>query len=172
MRAHLRRFADALRAVLRVLSGLLVMASVAVNFANIIGRYFFSVSIYWAEEVMLYLMVGAVFLAIGLVGWEGRHIRMDVIVSLLPAKLRDGLALLCELVLIAASLALAVFAWPVLTMLAEFDQRSTAGNIPLVIPQSMVPLGLVIMAVLVALRLITRGANGHNGDKRGAGPAH
>ena len=49
-----------------------LIASVAINFANIIGRYFFSVSIPWAEEIMLFLMVGCVFTGCCAVAWEGR----------------------------------------------------------------------------------------------------
>ena len=49
------RSVGALIAVLRVVAGVLLAASVAVNFANVIGRYFFGYSIYWAEEVMLFL---------------------------------------------------------------------------------------------------------------------
>ena len=38
-----------------------------------------------------------------------------------------------------------------------FDQRSQSAEVPLVIPQFMVPLGLSIMAVLVIVRLVTGG---------------
>ena len=60
-------------AVIRVAAGLLLIASVTINFANIIGRYFLSVSLPWAEEAMLFLMIGCVFLGAGPVGWAGRH---------------------------------------------------------------------------------------------------
>ena len=159
MKQILLRGANALMAMIRVAAGLLLIASVTINFVNIIGRYFFSVSLQWAEEMMLFLMVGCVFLGTGLVGWAGRQIRMDVIVSLLPTPARRALELLSELVTIAVSLALAVFAWPVIHMLAAFDQRSQAANFPLVIPQAMVPLGLTLMALLVAVRLIVIGTH-------------
>jgi len=158
MTEALLRGARWVTAVLRVLACVLLAGSVAINFVNIIGRYFFSVSLQWAEEMMLFLMVGCVFLGTGLVGWAGRQIRMDVIVSLLPAPARRALELLSELVVIATSLVLAYFALPVVRMLAAFDQRSQAANIPLVIPQAMVPLGLTVMALLVAVRLVTKGA--------------
>jgi TRAP-type C4-dicarboxylate transport system permease small subunit len=159
MKQILLRGANALMAVIRVAAGLLLIASVTINFVNIIGRYFFSVSLQWAEEMMLFLMVGCVFLGTGLVGWAGRQIRMDVIVSLLPTPARRALELLSELVTIAVSLVLAAFAWPVIHMLAAFDQRSQAANFPLVIPQAMVPLGLTLMALLVAVRLIVIGTH-------------
>jgi TRAP-type C4-dicarboxylate transport system permease small subunit len=153
----LSRGATVLMAALRIAAGAMLALSVAINFANIIGRYFLSVSLPWAEEAMLFLMIGCVFLGAGPVGWAGRHIRMDVVVSLLPPRARKAFDVLSDLATIATCLALAVFAWPVMTMLAELDQRSQSADIPLVIPQAALPLGLGLMALLVAVRLIVQG---------------
>ena len=99
-----------LLAVTRTIAGVCLLGSVAINFVNIIGRYFFSVSIPWAEEIMLFLMVGCVFTGCCSVAWEGKQIRMDVVVGMLPSKIRDFLALLSELVMIATAGAVAAFA--------------------------------------------------------------
>lgn len=147
----------ALLAVTRAAAAILLLCSVAINFANIVGRYFFSVSIEWAEEIMLFLMVGCVFTGCCAVAWEGRQIRMDVVVGMLPAKARELLALFSELALIATAVIVTVFAWPVISQLAAFDQRSQAANFPLVVPQAMIPLGFTLMALLVSVRLLTRG---------------
>ncbi len=144
-------------ACLRFAAGAMLTASVGINFVNIIGRYFFSVSLSWAEEAMLFLMIGCVFLAAGPVGWMGRHIRMDVVISMLPERARWAFELFSDLVTISTCVALAIFAWPVVTMLAELDQRSKSANIPLVIPQAAVPLELLLTALLIAVRLIVRG---------------
>jgi len=157
MRDILRRGAEALMAALRLAAGAMLIASVGINFANIIGRYFFSVSLSWAEEAMLFLMIGCVFLGAGPVGWMGRHIRMDVVVSALPERARNAFELFSDLVTIATCVALAIFAWPVMTMLAELDQRSASANIPLVIPQAALPLGLLLMALLIAVRIYLYG---------------
>ena len=154
---QIERWAHRVMGVIRIMSGALLIGSVAVNFANIIGRYFFAVSIQWAEEVMLFLMIACVFLNCGLVGWSGRQIRMDAFVSLLPPRPRAIVELICELVLIATSILLAVMAWPVVSMLAELDQRSQAANIPLVLPQAAMPIGFLLMAFLIAVRLVVRG---------------
>jgi TRAP-type C4-dicarboxylate transport system permease small subunit len=157
MRNLLARGADALMAALRIAAGVMLVASVGINFANIVGRYVFSVSIPWAEEAMLFLMIGCVFLGAAPVGWLGRHIRMDVLVSILPAGVRKIFELFADLVTIATCVMLAIFAWPMLTMFAELDQRSQTANIPLVIPEAVVPAGLILMALLIAVRLITLG---------------
>jgi len=149
-----------LLAVTRTAAAILLSGSVVINFANIIGRYFFSVSIPWAEEIMLFLMVGCVFTGCCAVAWEGRQIRMDVVVSMLPARLRALLGVLSDLTMIVTAAAVTVFAWPVITQLAAFDERSQAANFPLVIPQAMVPLGYTLMALLVAVRLFRRGGTG------------
>ncbi len=81
---------------------------------------------------------------------------MDVVVNMLPPKMRELLGVLSELVLIATAGAVTAFAWPVITQLAEFDERSQAANFPLVIPQAMVPIGYSLMALLVAVRLMVR----------------
>jgi TRAP-type C4-dicarboxylate transport system permease small subunit len=139
----------------RTVSAVCLLSSVVINFINIIGRYVFSVSIPWAEEIMLFLMVGCVFTGCCAVAWQGRYIRMDMLISMLPRKLHDFFNLLSELILIAAAIAVTDFAYPVITQLAAFDERSEAADFPLVIPQAMVPIGYTLMGVLVAIRLLT-----------------
>lgn len=147
----------ALVSVLRILAGVLLVASIALNFANVIGRYFFNASIFWAEEIMLYLMVACVFLGNGVVAWSGRQLRMDVIVAMMPAQVQKVLALVAELTFIVVAVAIVVFAWPVIRDLWLFDQRSQSAELPMVIPQIMIPIGLSIMAFLVVVRLLTGG---------------
>lgn len=146
-----------LLAVLRAAAGVLLVASILLNFANVIGRYFFNSSIFWAEEVMLFFMVGCVFLGNGVVAWSGRQIRMDVIVAMMPRQLREALNLASELAFILVALIVLVFSFPVVRDLFNFDQRSQSAEIPLYIPQSLIPIGLSIMAFMVVVRLITGG---------------
>lgn len=138
----------------RSLSAIFLISSVAINFANIVGRYVFDASFTWAIEVILFLMVGAVFTGCCAVAWENRHIRMDVLLRILPPPLARLLGLLSDLVLIATAIAVTFFAYPVISELAAFDERSAAANFPLAIPQAMVPIGYGLMAILVAVRLL------------------
>jgi len=157
MTDRLLRGVRALVSVLRVLAGVLLVASIGLNFANVIGRYFFNTSIFWAEEIMLYLMVGCVFLGNGVVAWSGRQLRMDVIVAMMPVSVQKVLALVAELAFVVVAVAIVVFAWPVIRDLWLFDQRSQSAELPMVIPQIMIPIGLSIMVFLVVVRLLTSG---------------
>ena len=122
----LRGSAIALMAVLQVAAGAMLIASVGINFANIIGRYF---------------LVG-----IAVLGRRGDAVSDDRLrlsrrgpgrlggtqyphgcggVGFAP-RLRAGFEIFSDLVTIATCIALAVFAWPVLTMLSD----STSAAIP------------------------------------------
>lgn len=139
---------------LRVVAALMLIASVAINFANIVGRYFLHTSIAWAEEVMLFLMIGSVFLTCAVVGWQGGQIRMDAFVAMLSGGSRRAFEVAADAVLIVVSLFLVYLSWPVVSMLFEFDQRSAAANVPLFLPQGAMPAGFGLMAILVTLRLV------------------
>ena len=62
-----------------------------------------------------------------------------------------------ELIFIAVALIIVSFAVPVIRDLWSFDQRSQSAEVPMYIPQAMVPLGLSFMVLLVIARLITGG---------------
>jgi TRAP-type C4-dicarboxylate transport system permease small subunit len=136
------------------LTAVLMLVAVALNAANIVGRYVFFSPIASAEEVMLFLLVGTVFLGNAVVGFEGKQLRMDVLLHALPPAVRRGFDILADLTMIAVCVILIVLAWPAVSMLAEFDQRSQSAEIPLVIPQALVPIGLGLNAFLVAVRLV------------------
>jgi C4-dicarboxylate transporter DctQ subunit len=151
-----RTLVQAIVAFIQALTAVLLLITVAINFANIVGRYVFSSPIASAEEVMLFLLVGIVFLGNSVVGFEGKQLRMDVVLQALPARLRHGLEVLADLTMIAVCVALIVLGFPAIEMLAEFDQRSQAAEIPLYIPQALVPIGLGLNAFLVGARLVLR----------------
>lgn len=139
---------------LQGLTAVFMLVAVALNFANIVGRYVFFQPLAAAEEMMLFLMVGTVFLGNAVVGFEGKQLRMDVLLHALPPRLRRGLEIAADLTMIAVCVILIWLGWPAVQMLAEFDQRSPAAEIPMVIPQALVPIGLGLNACLVTVRLL------------------
>ena len=136
------------------LTAVLMLIAVALNAANIVGRYVFFRPIASAEEIMLFLLVGTVFLGNAMVGFEGKQLRMDVILHALPPALHRAFDIAADLTMIAVCVILIVLGWPAVQMLADFDQRSQAAEIPMVIPQALVPIGLGLNALLVGVRLI------------------
>jgi TRAP-type C4-dicarboxylate transport system permease small subunit len=157
----------ALAAAVLALAAISLLVAVALNLANIIGRYVFFSPIASAEEVMLFLFVGTVFLGNSYVGWKGRQIRMDVFLLALPAAWRRWLDVLADVTVIVVSIVIIVVGWPAIQMLAEFDQRSQAADIPLVLPQALIPIGLALNSLFVAARLVENFRTGGGGESSG-----
>jgi TRAP-type C4-dicarboxylate transport system permease small subunit len=157
----------ALAAVVLALAAISLLVAVALNLANIIGRYVFFSPIASAEEVMLFLFVGTVFLGNSYVGWKGRQIRMDVFLLALPAAWRRWLDVFADVTVIVVSIVIIVVGWPAIQMLAEFDQRSQVAEVPLVLPQALIPIGLALNALFVAVRLVENFRTGGAGESSG-----
>jgi TRAP-type C4-dicarboxylate transport system permease small subunit len=157
----------ALAAVVLALAAISLLVAVALNLANIVGRYVFFSPIASAEEIMLFLFVGTVFLGNSYVGWKGRQIRMDVFLHALPAAWRRWLDVLADVAVIVVSIVIIVVGWPAIQMLAEFDQRSQVAEVPLVLPQALIPIGLALNALFVAVRLVENFRTGGVGEPSG-----
>ena len=73
----------------RFIIGSLILAGIAINFANVLGRYLFLAPIIWAEEIMIYIMVWMVFVGSVLVTWDGHHLKMDFFSIMLPSPAKE-----------------------------------------------------------------------------------
>jgi TRAP-type C4-dicarboxylate transport system permease small subunit len=125
-----------------------------VNCANIIGRYFFHAPIVWAEEAMQFLMIAGVFLGAPMVTLRRAHISMDMVTAIFPERIRLVLEVLTQLILLVVACVVIWLGIPVIEQLISFGQVTDAAGIPVAIPQSVIPLGLGLMGLAVAVRLV------------------
>jgi TRAP-type C4-dicarboxylate transport system permease small subunit len=144
---------DAIMRVMRAVIAVLLVISVLLNFSNVIGRKFLNSPIVGAEEVMNFLMVAVVFLGAGVVAYDGTHINMEIVIDRFPPRLRDGFRALAQIAAIVIVVILVSLGIPIVEHLAQFDERSQAANVPLYIPQAMVPIGLTLLALGALARL-------------------
>ena len=144
---------DAIMRVMRAVIAVLLVISVLLNFSNVIGRKFLNSPIVGAEEVMNFLMVAVVFVGAGVVAYDGTHINMEILIDRFPPRLRDSFRALAQIAAIAIVVILVTLGIPIVEHLAQFDERSQAANVPLYIPQAMVPIGLTLLALGALARL-------------------
>jgi TRAP-type C4-dicarboxylate transport system permease small subunit len=156
---------DVISTVMRVLAAVLLVASVGLNLFNILDRFLVATPIQWGEEVMLFLMVGIVFFGAVAISAQGRHIRMDIVIALAPKPIRHLFNLLAVLAEGAAAAAVAWIGIPVVMELADFDERATASDLPMWIPQALVPFGLSLIALICLARLALL-VSGHRATAR------
>lgn len=142
-------------AACRVSAGVALVAMIAIVFGEIVSRNLFGVSLQLSEEVAGYLLVAICFL--GFVGSYrgGDLMRIEMIYDLIPSHRRmtvdilfDGIALVAILIVNFFTIR---FVW------SSFTRGTVAPTLletPLWIPQLFMPIGLSILAVALACRMI------------------
>lgn len=124
--------------------GLAILALAVFAFANVFGRFVFSESIYFVEELNEFLMVLITFLGLGYVTRNGRHIRMTALYDLLPAVARKVLMIVIALVTAGIMFSLAYFAFEYVAKTASRGRLTPALKVPLYLSYVPVVLGFVI----------------------------
>jgi C4-dicarboxylate transporter DctQ subunit len=151
----IHRLCDGISHACLVIAGLSLLGIVVINGANVFMRYVFGRPFAWAEELMLFLMILGVFSGGIAVTWRNLHIRIDTFVDRLPDRARKIVQILATLASIFVIGVVVYASVHLVALLQEMDQRSDALNAPSWIPQSFVPIGLGMMAFMMAVRLLT-----------------
>lgn len=137
----------------RLVAGLLLLAGVAINFANVIGRYVFGSAIFWAEEIMVFLLIWGVFVGAVAVAWRGGHLRMDLFSTRLETPWREVVNALTVIAFIGCCLFVAVQSWGVTMLFARSGQVSVTAGVPMTVAHGALLLGFVAMVIAVLVRL-------------------
>jgi TRAP-type C4-dicarboxylate transport system permease small subunit len=136
-----------------VLSGVLFLLAVVLNFLNVIGRYVFGMPIFWAEETLTFTIIWIVFLVAGSITYRGAHLNMDLLYSRMPPAMQRLVRICIAAALIVCTVYTAMQSWTVVK-LHYLTQGVTAGtNIPLVIPHAALLFGFGFMAAAAIVRL-------------------
>ena len=89
----------------------LFAATIAVMAAQVFCRYVLNDSLGWAEELSTYLFVWLIFIGAALAARDRAHVRVDVVVRLLPHGLQRWVRLAREVLLLAFFALLAFLGW-------------------------------------------------------------
>ncbi|ANG65004.1 C4-dicarboxylate ABC transporter substrate-binding protein [Marinobacterium aestuarii] len=125
--------------------GIIIMALNTI--ANVFGRYLFSQSIYFTEELNEFLIVIITFMGLGYVTRKGRHIRMSALYDVLPARARKLLMILIAAVTAVAMLALAWYAFEYVAKIARRGRVTPALQFPLYLTYIWVVLGFLVTGI-------------------------
>jgi TRAP-type C4-dicarboxylate transport system permease small subunit len=135
------------------IAALTVLAMCLLITGAVFMRYVFGFPLVWVPEIVGYLMVALIFLALGDAMLAGSHIRIDLFIGRIPKRPRDMLELFTLILSTGIS---GFFSWHgVKTMLRsyEYDRTDAFGalNAPLYIPQAAIPIGLSILTLVLVL---------------------
>ena len=88
------------------------------------------------------------------VTWRNLHIRIDTLVDRLAPATRRVLQVVASLTSIVVVGIVTVASFRLVSLLQSMDQRSDALQAPSWIPQSFVTIGLGMIAVMIAIKLV------------------
>ena len=139
-----------------LLVGGLALAALLVCSYNVFVRYFVPrLTLEAADEVQVYLVIWAVFLALGLVTAADRHVRADLFVAMFAPGFRRWVSIFGELLGLAFALLLLGYGAAVTWQTWSYGDLSTTSlRFPLWIYSAALPVGALLMAVAYAKRCI------------------
>lgn len=117
-----------------------MILGVLLAFINVVLRYLFDASITWAGELTNYLfMWGALFGAA--YGFKmGIHISVTLLLAKLPHALAKAMLILAHSISFAYLAAMSYFGYQLVLLIADFEEMSVDLNIPMWIPNLVLPL--------------------------------
>lgn len=137
-----------------MLLGLGLIAMVCLSVYNVIARYLFNRALLWADEIAVFAMIVVVWLGAVAGAWRSTEIRMDIILNILPEKVRQPLLVVQEIV---TALLLGWLSWISFTYVArifQFGMRSDTAGIPTWFVHSAIPVSLGLIAAIAVTRLV------------------
>lgn len=158
-----------LRDIPRVAIGTVALAAIAINFANIVGRYLFLAPLPWAEEVLSFLIIWGVALGASAVTYDRRHLAMDLFSSVFPRPMRIAVEILTLFAMVGFSGFACVQAWKIVRLMAENGQVSITAAIPMTIPYAAFIAGFGLIAIAAVAETINRNFSSsgqENGERR------
>jgi C4-dicarboxylate transporter DctQ subunit len=140
------------------LTGFGIGGGVGLAFLNVVARFVFNVGLDWAFEVTKYLFIWSAFFGAVLCFREGCHIRVTLLLDLLPPKLRKWVQVVGDIVVLLYLGVVTYFSYififdPDLGVKASGEINVDVG-IPMWIPYLILPIAGVLGGYFGVLHLI------------------
>ncbi len=139
-------------------SGVIIMAVNTI--ANVFGRYLFSQSIYFTEELNEFLIITITFMGLGYVTRKGRHIRMSAFYDILPLYPKKILMIIIASSTAAVMFLLTWYAAEYVMKIAHRGRVTPALQLPLYLTYLWVVIGFMLTGIqylLTAIKNISPG---------------
>jgi TRAP-type C4-dicarboxylate transport system permease small subunit len=129
-----------------------MLVGVAINFANVVGRYAFGHALFWAEETMVFITIWGVFIGMAAIAWRGEHLSMDLFSAAVEGRWRLALNGVTAATLVICCVFAALQSWQVTMLFLQAKQVSVSAGIPKAIPHAALLAGFSLTAAAVLVR--------------------
>jgi TRAP-type C4-dicarboxylate transport system permease small subunit len=155
--------------VIELVLALAFIAAVLLNFANVVGRYLFGISLLGSDEVQVFIMVGMTFLGAAVVTRRNLHLRMDVLVGFMPAPVRMALRVIEQLLLATLAAFILTHSFFYARQMLRLGRSSDMAGVPMWIPHGVVALGFGLILLVAVWGIVGLARRSPEPASRGEG---
>jgi C4-dicarboxylate transporter DctQ subunit len=138
----------------KFLVGLLALVATASAFYGVIMRYVFEAAPDWMEEIVIYMMIWAVFLMASTLAEEKGHVAATLIVERFSLRARRILAVFNATLALGFCLLISWYGFGIVYQAYIFDERSLTGlRFPLWVCYLSVAAGCTLVSIRYLLRV-------------------
>ncbi len=126
---------------------ILVIASSVLYFSQVITRYIIGFTFPWAEEMMVTLMVWAIFIGSSIAVKHRLHVSVNVLVNLFPPRLRRAVHYGALIICLIFSCAMLILGTRYVVFLRGTGTTVISSGLPQYLNFICVPLGGILMSI-------------------------
>ena len=141
------------------LAGLTLGAAAILAVVAVLARYLFNYIIFWSEEAVIYLIICSTFIGAVITLRHNEHVGVNVLAAVLGPRGNRVLVALSTLLIALYCGVFGFFGWLMVTEPSARNIVTPALNVPLLVVQISLPIGLTLM-FFRALEILYRTARG------------
>lgn len=134
----------------------LFISLTALSILQVIMRYIVGRSLGWSEEAMRYIYVWMCLLGISAAVKNNNHIKIVMLVNLLPEKFRKWIDFAGDFLFAGVSIVFIIYGVRMVLGFWEFPQKSPAMEIPLAVIYAALPLGFFLASLRIVQKYINK----------------
>lgn len=148
------------------LSALCFALALAINFANVVGRYVFHMPIFWAEEVTIILIIWSVSLISFQLTVNNEHLVTEILKPYLSFRMQKALLVFTTLIGVAISVFIAYYSYLVVELVGRLGQVTTVAEIPKSVAYASITVMFVFAGVGGLIRLFDVIKHSNSGSQK------
>lgn len=152
--SRLEKAADVVASVVERVLAVALVAGIALNFFNVVGRYVSGFTLTGVDEIEIYILIWIAFLGAAVVTWRGQHLRMDVLLNACPLIVRKAVTVVEMCVMLAVALFVAFQSFRYVERIYALGAVSDIARVPTWFPHSAVFISFAAIALIVVIRMV------------------
>lgn len=138
-----------------MIAGIFIVLTTGMIFFEIVSRFLFNAPTIWATELSIYAIIGSCFLGSAYAVRADAHIKVDLLLHNVSAAARRWMLIVSTVIGILFSVVFTYFSWEhVLSSMELGFTSASLLQIPMYIPEMLLPIGGVLLCLAFLLQLV------------------